>query len=151
MEHRSSEEICGILPPRKKVNYSDDVDSEDEIDAVEEDDSCNSEARVSDIEAEEVDDAETNEDVNEQQNAPTRKRIYAYGKDNVSGVSRFRRVNKSNRVDVKEFWAHDFGTMLCKVTYKQAPVDRGGNVPTYYMRKLSEPIHDTPQNITCDT
>ena len=29
-------------------------------------------------------------------------------------------------------------------------VDRGESVPTYYVRKLGEPIHDTPRNITCD-
>lgn len=28
-------------------------------------------------------------------------------------------VNKSSRMDVKELWAHDFGTMLCKVTMSQ--------------------------------
>lgn len=29
-------------------------------------------------------------------------------------------------------------------------VHRGESVPTYYLRKLSEPIHDTPRNITFD-
>ena len=32
----------------------------------------------------------------------------------------------------------------------QVSVDRGESVPTYYVRKLSEPIHDTPRNITRD-
>ena len=32
----------------------------------------------------------------------------------------------------------------------QVSVYRDGSIPLYYVRKLSEPIHDTPRNITCD-
>ncbi|CAD7082135.1 unnamed protein product [Hermetia illucens] len=42
--------------PREKVNNFGGEDSEDEIDTAEEDDSCRSEASVSDVESEEVDD-----------------------------------------------------------------------------------------------
>ncbi|CAD7082327.1 unnamed protein product [Hermetia illucens] len=53
----------------------------DEINAVEEDDCCSSRASLSDIESEGVDDDKLDEDVNEQQNPPTGRRKYAYGKD----------------------------------------------------------------------
>ncbi|CAD7091389.1 unnamed protein product [Hermetia illucens] len=86
MEQRSGEEVRRILHHREKVNYFGGEDIEDEIDAAEKDGSCSSEASVSDIEFEEAD-----EDVNEQQNAPTRRRKYAHAKPNISSAFRLRK------------------------------------------------------------
>ncbi|CAD7077714.1 unnamed protein product [Hermetia illucens] len=81
MEQRPGDEVRRITRSQEKVNYFGGEDSEDEIDVIDEDDSCSSESSASDIESEEMDDDEMDEDVNEQQNASTRRRKYAYGKD----------------------------------------------------------------------
>lgn len=78
---RTSEEVLRILRPRQPANYFREDDSDDEVDAVVDHDSEESEYDVSDLEGEEPNDEEVVVEEEEAGPSGRRRKKYVYGKD----------------------------------------------------------------------